>query len=243
MLIFQHIFYSAWECRDSSREMKGNVICLDFFFLMKLNLPQELVVKNWAVQLPNLCFTYAHFAISLHSKRCCQEPFLPWCLVPASSKQKLFFVRKREGQRLHVCWKYSHLQTSELHKNKAVDIYRYFTQSPLLLLYMATVACSISHIWTANRQKCISYKQHQLLVGCGYKTKSSSVQLSLDRMGFFTCNSMSQHDGLWANVFKPGHPHWKIGTYKIYHKMRLFQHKAVKPFYAGCTQNAIISTH
>lgn len=209
---------------------------------MKLNLLQELVVKNWTVHLPNLCFTHACFAILFHSKRGCQESFLPRWLVPATPKQTLFLVRRREQQKLYVCWKYSCLQTLEFHTNKAVDIYRHFIQSPLFLLYTATSACFISYIWTANIQKCISYKQNQLLVGCNHETKSLSVQLSMDSLGFLLiilCPKVC----LWANVFKPGHPHWKIRTYKIYQKTMLFRCQAVKPLYACSTQNTIVSTH
>lgn len=112
-------FLSSMECRDYPRRNEVESYMPRLLFLMKLNLPQELDVKNWTVQLPNLCFTYAHFAILFHSKRCCQESFPPWCLVPASPSRSFSLLERVRGRgtRLPVLWKESRSLTSELHES------------------------------------------------------------------------------------------------------------------------------
>lgn len=52
-------FLSSMQCRDYLRRNEVESYMPRLLFLMKLNLRQELDVKNWTVQLPNLCFTYA----------------------------------------------------------------------------------------------------------------------------------------------------------------------------------------
>lgn len=156
MLIFQHTFYSVWECRDYPGEMKWKVIYLtsnEVKFVSRIGC-QELdspIAKS---------LFYIHTFCHLIPLRKMLPSTIPAMAFSANpSKQKLFSVRKSAWQKPCASRVLEILPLAKLRlpMNKAVDIYHHLIQRPLLLLHMAAAACLISYIWTTSIKKYISF--------------------------------------------------------------------------------------